>query len=304
MIIEIDSIYSFSQSGARDNQEDSRYPDIDAPSLMTSVFAVCDGVGGNEKGEVASSTVCCCIGELMAAHANTDKFEDADFRALLTQAYKALDKAADRNSRHMATTLTFLAFHSEGVLAAHIGDSRIYQFRPGEGIIYRSEDHSLVNALLRSGNISPDEVRNHPKGNVITRCMTPADGVRERDEATVVTLRDVAPGDYFLLCTDGVSGHVEDEELLELYSSDASAEEKYHMLADRCKDSSDNNTAIQIRIGMVTIEPEAETGADYPADCSEVTQTQKLFGKDVSARELAALSTRSKIKVFFNRLFK
>lgn len=306
MIVDIDSIYSFHQLGERENQEDSRFPDVDSPIANAATFVVCDGVGGCDKGEVASSTVCNCIGEILASHKNTDAFSDEDFRYVLNQAYKALDNVSDESNKGMGTTLTFVNFHSNGVLAAHIGDSRIYQIRPNEGIIYRSEDHSLVNALLRSGNISPDEIKNHPKGNVITRCMSANDGTREKDDATVVNLQDVATGDYFLLCTDGVTAAVDEEELIELYSSDKTDEEKYNILAERCKNSSDNNTAIQIHVGLVTIEPQIENKEDEILENNEGTRTQKLLKKEDSVHELnvSQETTQSKIKTFFTRLFK
>lgn len=312
MNVEIDSIYSFHQLGKRENQEDSRYPDIDNPNCDTAIFVVCDGVGGCDKGEVASSTVCKSIGEILSTHHTTDDFDDKAFKNVLGQAYESLDEVSDASNKGMGTTLTFLAFHSKGALAAHIGDSRIYQIRPNEGIIYRSEDHSLVNALLRSGNISPDKVKDHPKGNVITRCMSANDGTRERDDATVVNLQDIAPGDYFLLCTDGVTGKVDEEELISLYSSDRSDEEKYRYLAERCKDSSDNNTAIQIHVGLVTIEPQPESSENVSDEESEINKeseivsTLRLEKKEDSVHDLSAVAQNktSKLKSFFNRLFK
>ncbi len=306
MTIELDSIFSFHQKGERENQEDSRYPDADRPASSTAAFAVCDGVGGCDKGEVASATVCRKIGELMSSHKNTEDFTDDKFRHILDQSYKALDEVSDESNRGMGTTLTFLVFHSSGAMAAHIGDSRIYQIRPGEGIMYRSEDHSLVNALLRSGNLSPDKVKDHPKGNVITRCMNANDGTRERDEATVVNLQDIAPGDYFILCTDGVSGKVDEEELIELYSSDKSDEDKYLFLAKKCKDSSDNNTAIQIHIGLVTIDPQLDLSEEEWDEETNSIQTQKLEKKEASIHEISAKANngKSKLKSFFNKIFK
>lgn len=303
MIVDIDSVYSFRQLGKRDNQEDSRFPDVDHPENETPVFVVCDGVGGCEKGEVASATVCESIGKTMGNHNNQDDFSDIDFQYTLRKAYDALDEASNESNKGMGTTLTFLAPHSNGVLAAHIGDSRIYQIRPDEGIIYRSEDHSLVNALLRSGNISPDQVKGHPKSNVITRCMSANDGERNRDEATVVNLQDIASGDYFLLCSDGVTSVWDDEDLIELYSSKTPDEKKIKILAERSSDSDDNNTAIQIHIGLVTLTTELDTEANPDED---VVLTQQLTRKFDNTHDLSAEpnSSGSKIKSLFSRLFK
>lgn len=310
MTADIESIYSFHQLGERENQEDARFPDTDNPDSNTAVFAVCDGVGGCDKGEVASSTVCRQVGEFMSGHRNTDEFNNEDFKNLLASAYRALDRVSDSSNKIMATTLAFLAFHSNGVLAAHIGDSRIYQIRPGEGIIYRSEDHSLVNALLRSGNISPDEIKNHPKANVITRCMVASDGNREQDAATVLNLRDIAPDDYFLLCTDGVTSQIEEEELMELYYSERNDIEKYKYLAAKCEHSSDNNTAIQIHIGLVTIDheviPEDKSSEDKSSkENVDSSRTQKLLKKDDSVQDVSAAKDNlpTKLKNLFIRLF-
>lgn len=306
MIIDIDSIYSFHQLGQRDNQEDARFPNIDNPATDNATFVVCDGVGGCEKGEVASATVCGIIGKMLSEHKNTDDFSDEDFRVVLSNAYKALDEVSDESNRGMGTTLTFVTIHSDGILAAHIGDSRIYQIRPGEGIIYRSEDHSLVNALLRSGNISPDDIKDHPKGNVITRCMSANDGVRDNDDATVINLQNIASGDYLLLCTDGVTGKVDDEELIELYNSDKTDEDKCKYLAAKCIDSADNNTAIQIHVGLVTLDPQEDSEGELFVEGQEIVKTAKIESKEESVHELSPLSekTQSKIKSFFNRLFK
>lgn len=245
---------------------------------------------------------------MLGEHKCTDEFSDEEFQKVLNRAYEALDEASDAGNRGMATTLTFLAFHTHGALAAHIGDSRIYQIRPGEGIIYRSEDHSLVNALLRSGNISPEEAKNHPKRNIITRCMSAADSGRERDDATAVNLQDIAPGDYFLLCTDGVTGHVEEEELLELYASDTTDEEKNRLLAERCASSADNNTAIQIHIGRVTAEGQEadDEEEELPESGEENVSTAKLRKKEESVHELSPAKERNqrKLTAFLRRLFK
>ena len=305
MIVDIASAYSFHQLGERANQEDSRYPDTDTLDIHTPVYVVCDGVGGSDKGEVASSTVCKSIGEFLMSHKNTDRFTDEDFSEVLQYAYSGLNKVSDATNRGMGTTMTFLLFHTGGALAAHIGDSRIYQIRPNEGIMYRSEDHSLVNALLRSGNITPEEVKNHPQSNIITRCMSADDGTRQQDDATVVNLRDIAPDDYFLLCTDGVTGMVEDEELIELYSSDKTDEEKRDILAEKCRSSSDNNTAIQIRVGMVTVDVEPETEEETSESDQSRVETQKIPNKDDSVHELSARTEKqSKIISFIKNLFK
>lgn len=305
MNIELQSIYSFHQLGQRESQQDARFPDLDIPDLKHAIFAVCDGVGGSNKGDLASSTVCRSIEYDTRAHRKTDLFNDAKFLDVLGNAFASLDKIADETNKGMATTLVFAAIHSNGILVAHIGDSRIYLIRPEEGIIYRSEDHSIVNGLVRSGNLSPDMVKNHPKRNIITRCISAEDETGRRDSATVTNLHDLHDGDYLLLCTDGVTGEIEDETLLSLLSKQDADIEKYRILREICKNSDDNNTAILIHIGRV----------DNPRDPGRIVsnsdheilsiETQKLLQKEDGVRELTVSSDhRNKLKSFFNRIFK
>lgn len=306
MQIDIESVYSFRQIGERDNQEDSRYPDEDIPSIENAVFVVCDGVGGSNKGEVASATVCRQIGNLLNAHKRYDAFTDEDFAIVLEKSYKALDDVSDCSNTGMGTTLAFICIHSDGICTAHIGDSRIYQIRPNEGIIYRSEDHSVINSLLRSGNISPERVREHPKSNIITRCMSANGGTREKDDATVVHLQDIAPGDFIILCTDGVTGCVEEDELVNLYSSGISDKEKYECLLARCANSADNNTAIQIHIGLVTVDVEKYCAEveDFTSDLQN--NTVRLNRPRNAVHEVSASSDSgiNRIKLFIKTIFK
>ena len=249
MKITLGQTYSFHQQGQRDYQEDSRFPDSDKPSASQRFFVVCDGVGGCEKGEGASQTVCDAIGKAMNDVDFSMTFNSAEFSRVLDEAYDALDRKSNRNNQEMATTLTFACFHDEGCTLAHIGDSRIYQFRKGKGIIYRSEDHSLVNSMVHNGIITPDEALDNPQRHVITRYMESVDSDQNRCMATVLNTKDVREGDYFLLCTDGVCNQVDDDEITDiLFNDDMSDEVKMSTIAQMCTDSDDNNTAILIPI--------------------------------------------------------
>ncbi len=254
MEIILNQPYSFLQLGRRGNQEDARFPDMDAPQDCRPVFIVCDGVGGEAAGEVASSTVAQALGEYMQHIDLAHKFTHADFAKALDYAYSWLERRSREGSRRMATTLTFLCFDNSGAFCAHIGDSRIYHIRPGVGIMYQSEDHSLVNALVHSGNLTPEEAINHPQSNVITRCMCLPENGAKRSAADTILIRDIEPGDYFFLCSDGVLHSVEDSILYAILSSDRSDSEKIREIAARSKTSSDNNTAWLVGIADVIYE--------------------------------------------------
>lgn len=251
MLINVPQALSFHQLGARSNQEDARYPDSDHPSPGSRTFVVCDGVGGAQKGEVASSTVAASIGAAMQNFAHSDQeFTDVDFAAVLDHACNALALCNRGANTGMATTLTFAHIHRGGIYTAHIGDSRVYHLRPGAGVLYRSDDHSLVGAMVRGGQLTPEQAIDHPKSNIITRCLGGRD-TNNRPAAACYNLTDIRPGDYILLCTDGVLHCIDDDGLAELMSTVRSDEDKMATLAALCAASTDNNTAMLIPVENV-----------------------------------------------------
>lgn len=256
MKIILNQAYSFMQLGKRNNQQDFRFPDCDEPQEYKPYFLVCDGVGGSQKGDIASQTVCSSFEKSMKG-VNFDKlFSAEDFAKKLSKMYTDFDNAAKEYSANMATTMTFVCFHRDGVMCAHIGDSRIYHIRPNEDILYRSEDHSLVNTLARLGNITPDEAINHPQSNYITRAVDYKENKNERSQATAVQITDIKAGDYFFLCTDGVVNMIDDGELFRILSSDISDKEKIKIIAQLSEQSLDNNTAYLIGIKEVKEQPQ------------------------------------------------
>lgn len=249
MKIEINEPQWYWQKGNRENQEDALYPthyDEQHP-----FFVVCDGVGGNDCGEVASNLVCETFGEyLTTMFVKGGTLDVKTFEDVLTLIWEKLYDNR-KISQTMATTLAFAAITSDGVFIAHIGDSRVYQIRPSEGIIFKTEDHSLVNELLKNKLITKEEAANHPKRNVITRCMNVQKDCRGYDEATINIIRNVEAGDIFLICSDGVYDEIDDKNIAGILSEGISLSEKREKLAKRTASSKDNNTAILIEISSV-----------------------------------------------------
>lgn len=259
MKIHIGKIYSFCRRGMRPNQEDARYPDTDRPPSTQRFFVVCDGVGGTDLGEVASDTVCQAFARALRDTDFSADFTNDDFSHALDEAFDALDQEKHvLDSDDFATTLAFAAFHGGGCTLAHIGDSRLYQFRRNLGVIYRSDDHSLVNQLVHEGLITADEAINHPQNHVITRSMEPVEFDENRSQATVMRTTDIQAGDCFLVCTDGVYNCVDEEELASLFSLSSNIEESFSKLSMLCDLSSDNNTAF-----LITIEKVENTNEDH-----------------------------------------
>lgn len=210
MIIKIRQPLSFSEIGRKDNQEDYLWPQPGAVTKANRVFLMCDGVGGQDSGEVASQTAATALGEYITVHPASDGIvTKAMFEEALAYGYDELDKVDTGAFRKMGTTMTCLVLHRGGALVAHIGDSRVYHIRPSladeqgrSGIIYQSADHSLVNDLLRAGEITEEEAADFPQKNVITRAMQPH--LERRYKADILNIDDVHAGDYFFLCCDGV----------------------------------------------------------------------------------------------------
>ena len=243
------------QLGKRKNQEDTIYPVAGQATADDRLFIVCDGMGGHEKGEVASAAVCeglsQAIGELLPAG---EALTDQQFESALTKAFDALDAADVAHEGKMGTTMTFLCLHKGGCLVAHIGDSRIYHLRPqSEQVLYRSRDHSLVQQLYELGEISYNEMGTSQRKNIILKAMQPFQ--EERSKATLVHITDILPGDYFYLCSDGMLEQMEDDEILSILNMNVSDEEKAAELVRRTVDNADNHSAYLLHIKDVEHEP-------------------------------------------------
>jgi protein phosphatase len=260
MQIKLSWPYALNEQGKRDNSEDSIFPQKGAATQDSPFFLVCDGVGGYERGEVASQSVCRAFDSFLGNKALAN-FGQEIFGEALDYAYAQLDSedTAGDESKKMGTTLTFACFHEGGVFLAHIGDSRIYHLRrQGKlvGILYKSRDHSHVGELVRAGIITETEAESHPKKNVLTRVMQP--NQEKRSKADCCEVSDVKTGDYFFMCTDGILESVNDDLLCEIIGSNGSDEAKIKAIHDACKAGSrDNFSAYLIPVASVDGAPEA-----------------------------------------------
>ena len=195
MIITIGKPCAITEKGGRSNNEDSIYPLPEQVTLDQKLFMVCDGVGGAEKGEVASSLACESIQTFFSTFLKDDPTPEFIHKAV-HYAEVCFDSYVQEHpeAMGMATTLTMAYIASSGIVLAHIGDSRIYHLRKGE-ILYQTEDHSLVNSLVKLGKITPEEALTHPQRNVIIRAIQ---GTHTPTEADIITLNDIQPDDFLL----------------------------------------------------------------------------------------------------------
>ena len=239
------------QMGSRTNQEDSIFPVLNTATTADRLFILCDGMGGHESGEIASSTVCETISKYILGHHNADEpLDDSLLEEAITEAYAAVNAQDSTGQKKMGTTLTFLCFHKGGCTVAHIGDSRIYHLRPSTNeILYRSRDHSLVYDLFEVGEITFDEIKTAKNKNVITRVIM---ANQERpSKADIVHITNIQPGDYFYLCSDGMLEQMDDKALMEIFASDKTDEQKRSILIGETVDNSDNHSAYVIHVESV-----------------------------------------------------
>lgn len=271
MEITIRQPLTFSEIGRKDNQEDNVYPSGKNLTIDNRFFVLCDGMGGHDNGELASDTVCHALGNYFETNVPNDGIITVDyFKDALAYAYDELDKQDNGAVKKMGTTMTCLYLHKKGYLVAHIGDSRIYHVRPANtdlangrlGIIYQSSDHSLVNDLLKAGELTEEEAISFPQKNIITRAMQP--NLERRYKADVFSFSDIQSGDYFFLCSDGVLEQLTNERLCEILSDNSTTdEEKLEAIRQVCYDKTkDNYTCYLIPIDKVVSDDEGDTHDD------------------------------------------
>ena len=265
---------AINELGKRKNQEDTIFPEAGEATADDRLFLVCDGMGGHDKGEVASAAVCLGMAQAIEDMLPVgEALSDQQFGSALAQAFDTLDAADVAREGKMGTTMTFLCLHKGGCLAAHIGDSRIYHLRPQSGqVLYRSRDHSLVQQLYELGEISYNEMGTSQRKNIILKAMQPFQ--EERSKASLVHITDIRPGDYFYLCSDGMLENMEDDELLSILNMDISDEEKAAELVKRTEENADNHSAYLIHVKDVEHEPGDE---QFVSDEEEARRKNKAL---------------------------
>jgi len=261
MIIKINAPVGIYEIGARAKQEDALFPSLGELQQEQQVVVVCDGIGGHDYGEIASSVVSRAVGAWVRDYVSDDSpmtYEKALEAVAFAQEQLNAASREHPSDKPMGTTLAMLVIGRNGIVAAHIGDSRIYHVRPSSGtILYRSRDHSLVNDLFMKGVLSRRETELSTKRSILTRAMLPSPQPAQTPDVAMIT--NVEPGDYFLVCSDGVCGEITDEQLLEVLMRNNSGDQmKLAAIQMLAKNGSDNRTAVLFQVDSVHHE-EGET---------------------------------------------
>ncbi|TCI27569.1 Stp1/IreP family PP2C-type Ser/Thr phosphatase [Exiguobacterium sp. SH3S2] len=208
------------------------------------IALVADGMGGHEAGEVASGLVIEQFRRAFPTLPATPLAMETWFRDNVELANEqVLEFAKQSNLVMMGTTIAGVCWHDETIVIVHIGDSRVYALRGGT-LQQLTEDHSYVNVLKQLGELTEEEMRIHPKRNIITRAI----GSKEHVEPDLQVFAD-PEFDTILICTDGLTTHLTDEAIKHALTRPISADAKADMLIDQANrlGGSDNITVALVQ---------------------------------------------------------
>jgi len=223
------------------------------------LFAVADGMGGASAGELASR---------LALHTTIVEYYTSLGEAIpirLRDALEAANRAVFVESENdpafhgMGTTVSLVLIHGACAYVAQVGDSRVYIKRRGQHILQVTDDHSLVAEQVRNGFLSEQEARTHSLRNLITRAV----GIRDSVKTDLFALR-VQEGDTFLICSDGLTGLVDDEEISGALDQE-SLQQAARMLVGCALDRGgiDNITTVLVRITETPPARDLQQGAQF-----------------------------------------
>lgn len=192
------------------NQDAFRVEKLPSGQIL---LVVCDGMGGARAGNVASNVAANVFGDTVLAHLADTEYQDT-VSAVMMDAVKQANRAVweqangDANCFGMGTTLVAALVTEQACCIANVGDSRAYLIN-ADGIRKVTRDHSVVEDLVLRGEITPEQARTHPQKNLITRAL----GTMEETKADIYEEPCLA-GSFLLLCSDGLSNVVADQEIL------------------------------------------------------------------------------------------
>jgi serine/threonine protein phosphatase PrpC len=216
----------------------------------TYLYIVADGMGGHNAGEVASSMAVQEVASYIRNSIETLMRGDEEIKELVRNAiiyanemvYKT--SILNSNCLGMGTTLSMVLAKDSSIYIGHVGDSRIYRIR-GKDISRLTEDHSLVAELVKRGTIKPEDAFNHPQKNVITRAL----GTEYSIEPDVYQY-DMKYGDLILICTDGLTNAVCEEDITRVMDDASDLNGACELLIEKAKEKGgyDNITAVVIQM--------------------------------------------------------
>jgi len=261
----------------------------DAYYARSPLFAVADGVGGAQAGEVASQLA---VEVLSQGVPEGDGSIEERLRARVEEANSRIASLAQADERRagMSTTLTLAYVGEEELSVVHVGDSRLYRLR--DGVFERlTDDHTLVDELVRSGKLTQQEAETHPQRSIITRALG-SEGI-EADTRTW----PARGGDVYLICSDGLTGMVDEARVGELLAAAPSLASAARTLIDAANDAGgrDNITVVLFRLEEVgasagSTDTTAEHDAVAPAPSAGASEPATVAGGRPSAATATGLA--------------
>lgn len=235
--------FSMTDTGRRrDINQDYMFTSETAVGKLPNLFIVADGMGGHKAGEYASKKAVETIVEFVEE--NDSGLLVASIKKAIGEANKKVLKEAiiDTEKEGMGTTIVAATIKGDKLIVANVGDSRLYIVNESS-ITQLTTDHSLVEEMIRSGKIARSEARNHPDKNKITRAV----GVFPKVDVDFFETK-IERGDTILLCTDGLTNMVEDEEIKRIILGQRDIVEKTTTLIETANKNggTDNITALLI----------------------------------------------------------
>ena len=217
------------------------------------LFAIADGMGGAQAGEVASRLATAALKEGGANGGGERRIAD-----LIQQANRRVydRSSSDPNTSGMGTTITVALVEDDQVAFGHVGDSRAYLIRDAQ-MEQLTEDHSLVNELLKTGKLSPEEAETHPQRSVITRAL----GTDPDVDVDTFSVR-AESGDLFLLCSDGLTDMVSEDSILDVVErnrDDIEGALRALVKAANRGGGQDNITVVAFEIAAVVLASDGDT---------------------------------------------
>ncbi|MDR1892009.1 MAG: Stp1/IreP family PP2C-type Ser/Thr phosphatase [Oscillospiraceae bacterium] len=206
---------------------------------------VCDGMGGQNGGDIASATAVKIISERIAV-GYRDGMGASSIRAMLLSAVKAANiqifemSQSVETLRGMGTTVVAAVLCGQTAHIAHAGDSRAYLIS-GEGLTQLTRDHSVVQSMLEKGELTQDEAKSHPIKNIITRALG-VDGEIEAD----YNEQTLAPDDSILICTDGLTNYVTGGEIMDIVKGKRFYEYPEEMIARANENGGGDNVTVVV----------------------------------------------------------
>ena len=236
--------YSLTDVGVvRKVNQDYVYTSDKPVGHLPNLFVVADGMGGHRAGDYASKYT------VEVLERELKRTDEEDVERALIQAVKVAnhelirEAGTDEHLKGMGTTIVVATIINQMMYFANVGDSRLYLIN--QGIVQLTKDHSLVEEMVRLGGIKPEEAKHHPDKNIITRAI----GAKEEVEVDFYEHR-LKKGDIILMCTDGLSNMVEDEELFHIVQGARDVVEAAEMLVETAKENGGTDN-----IGLVLIVP-------------------------------------------------